>query len=181
MPSLRNSLPAAALVSVLVLGAGVSGPARAYYTPTVCSVTLDPVLDPGLSATGSSGTVESSVAPGAVDCDGGTIHGQTVSAPGTFALDGHYGTADPDSCLTGGEGTGLVAFTVPTYGGPQTVTDAVTFTYAPLQDKKVMGGSWQGEATAGTFEISMPTSGECLTGPASRLHVTATFNLFKGA
>lgn len=182
LPALPQRIRVAALVlGVLALPALIPLPADAYYTPTICTLTLDPGLAPGLSATGSAGTFSSGGSSGVADCDGGTVDGQAVTGPGTFDIDGRYGTTDPDTCLSGGEGTGVVTFTVPTGRGPRTVTDTVTFTYGPLQQSKPLGGAWQGEATAGTFEISVPMTGECLARPLRQVHLAGRYELFRGA
>ena len=80
---------------------------------------------------------------------------------------GRYGTADPDTCTSGGEGDGTMTMTVPTSDGPQHVEAPFTFTYGALQNGlfavTFRGGQW-----SGTAEVR-PTRGDCVSSSVTRM------------
>jgi hypothetical protein len=132
---------------------------------TPCSFKFNFDANPGVSNSPSSGTVTSNGETGTVTCQG-KVNGKTVTGPGTFGVDGKYGTTDPDTCTSGGEGTGTSSMTVPTSDGPQHVTAPFTYTYAPLQNG-VFAITFKGETWSGTAEVR-PTKGDCVNTPLSK-------------
>jgi hypothetical protein len=147
------------IVATLIVAAwavpGVSTPAGAQSLS--CTAEGDFVVDPGLSTSPSSGTYGSDQ-PGTLNCKGGE--------KGTILPSGKYGTKDPDTCGSGGEGAGKVVFT---FADGKTVTDdTVEFTYGPFQGG-ALGGSWKGSRSSGTFEVTS-TDGDCVTRPITKAH-----------
>jgi hypothetical protein len=124
-----------------------------------CTFDVVVTVSPGLSASGSSGTFSSGGETGTVDCNG---------RQGTFGTDGRYGTKDPDSCSSGGEGTGVHNITL----GSQQTASHFTFTYGELSTKGgVVSGKFDGDHFTGTFEFT-PTEGDCFTQPMTEADVT---------
>ena len=120
-------------------------------------------LTPGLSVTPSRGEFTSGGETGTISCEGAVSSGP-VTGPGTFGAQGHYGTGSAgDTCLTGGEGEGVQAFTLPTAGGPVHVTNPFTFRYG-IATGHVLGGTFQGGFFTGTFEIES-FEGDCVANP----------------
>ena len=118
-----------------------------------CTAEGDFTANPGLSTTPSSGTFQSEPAP--LDCQG---------VKGTMTFAGKYGTKDPDSCSSGGEGTSTNTYKF-TDG---TVTDEVDFTYGPFQGG-ALGGSFKGARSSGTFEVT-GIEGDCVSKPLTKAH-----------
>lgn len=150
-------LAAAALVSVgLPVGLVPAGAAG----ETQCKFAFDASISPGLSSQGSSGTFTTKGETGTINCDG--------RPAGTVSADGKYGTKDPDSCSSGGEGTGVNHITL----GSEKVVNNFTFTYGELSTKGgVVSGKFKGDRASGTFEFT-PTEGDCFTKPVTKVHVT---------
>ena len=122
-----------------------------------CAAEGDFTVNPGLSTNPSSGTFQSE--PAALDCKGGI--------KGTMTFAGKYGTKDPDSCSSGGEGTSTTTYKF-TDG---TVTDdGVEFTYGPFQGG-ALGGSYKGKNSSGTFEVTS-IEGDCVSKPITKAHAT---------
>lgn len=118
-----------------------------------CTAEGDYTVNPGLSTTPSSGTFQSEPAP--LDCHG---------VKGTMTFAGKYGTKDPDSCSSGGEGTSTVTYKFP----DGSVTDEVEYTYGPFQGG-ALGGSYKGPRSSGTFEVTS-IDGDCVSKPITRAH-----------
>jgi|SRR5687768_17460404 hypothetical protein len=144
-----------AIFAALIVAAwaipGVSTPVAAESMS--CSAEGDFTVNPGLSTNPSSGSFGSDPAP--LNCKG---------AKGTMTFVGKYGTKDPDSCSTGGEGTSTNTFKF-TDG---TVTDEVEFTYGPFQGG-ALGGSFKGAKSSGTFEVTS-LEGDCVSKPITNAH-----------
>lgn len=130
---------------------GVSTPVEAESMS--CTAEGDFTVNPGLSTNPSSGSFASDPAP--LDCKG---------VKGTMTFAGKYGTKDPDSCSSGGEGTSTNTFKF-TDG---TVTDEVEFTYGPFQGG-ALGGSFKGSRSSGTFEVTS-LEGDCVSKPITKAH-----------
>ena len=81
-----------------------------------------------------------------------------------MTFSGKYGTKDPDSCSTGGEGTSTNTFKF-TDG---TVTDEVEYTYGPFQGG-ALAGSFKGSRSSGTFEVTS-LEGDCVSKPITNAH-----------
>jgi hypothetical protein len=136
---------------------GVSTPVAAESMS--CTGEADFTVTPGLSTSPSSGTFET-VNPGTLDCKGG--------AKGTISFAGKYGTKDPDSCSSGGEGTATDTYK---FSDGSTVTDdGAEITYGPFQGG-ALGGSWKGKSSSGTFEVTS-IEGDCVSKPITKAHAT---------
>lgn len=170
--SARTVLAAA---SVVLLVAPPSVAAGGEPSRTRCRHEYDVDFSPGVSTRPTSGTVTSNGGTGVMSCSG-PVNGLRPTGPGRFGFRGFYGTRDPDTCQTDGEGRGVASFTVPTEGGDQHITDPLTFVYGVLDGNGLVGGTWQGERAAGIFEV-MPTKGDCVTAPITASHARATWTL----
>ena len=164
----------ATLLGVLALAlltpAGVSA-----QQATRCMATVDLELSPGLSNEPSSGTFTSNGETGEVECEG-PVNGKEPTGKGTWGVDGHYGTEDPDACTTGGEGDAMQSSTVPTKDGEEKVTNNATFTFGALQGGGTFGGEFTGDNAEGTFEVT-PKEGDCVSAPITKITVTLDYTL----
>ena len=150
-----------AITAALVLTAwavpGVSRSVAAAEKTESCTAEADFVITPGLSTNPSSGTFTTGDTPGTLKCKSG--------ASGTIAFNGKYGTKDPDSCSSGGEGTASDTYK---FSDGSTVTDDVDITYGPFQGG-ALGGSYKGSRSSGTFEVTS-IDGDCVSKPITRAH-----------
>ena len=94
---------------------------------------------------------------GTLNCKGG--------GNGNMGFDGKYGTKDPDSCSSGGEGNTKAVYK---FSDGSEVTDEVEYTYGPFQGG-ALGGSFKGARSSGTFEVT-PIEGDCVSKPLSKGH-----------
>jgi hypothetical protein len=163
-----------ALRSVMVMALALFGSVGALQPATgidgtPCTFDFVIVLDPGLSMEGSTGR-HFSDGLGTIDCDG-PVNGHPATGSGTLGEDGPYGTEDPDSCMAGGEGTGIDYLTIPTANGPQKIASEFTVTFGKLSNE---GGLFHGEFTGsrfnGTFEFRA-LEGDCVTSPVTKAAV----------
>jgi hypothetical protein len=166
---MRKQCLTTALVVALVGGVGVAATPAKSAEPTHCVAEFDVTLSPGLSSSPSSGTYTTDGETGAISCDG-PVNGHQPTGIGRRGEHGTFGVDDPDTCASGGEGTQILSFTIPTAGGDQRVTDRGTFTYGPLEGGGAYGGSYTGERMRSTFQIT-PIEGDCVTTPVTRVHV----------
>lgn len=155
-------------------GSGGSG------SGTTCRFASEFTIWPGLSVAPSSGSFASVSGTGTLECDG-SVAGHHPTGRGTFGAVGRYGTEGPDSCLSGGEGTAVQSFTLPTAGGEVAITNPVTFTWRPLprpvewerwSSGALISGEFKGESASGTFEVAA-LEGDCVTAPVTRVLFTA--------
>jgi len=141
----------------------VAGWAVAVMTPVAadstesCTGEGDFTLTPGLSTSPSSGTFTTGGETGTLSCKSG--------AKGNFGFSGKYGTKDPDSCSSGGEGTATDTWKF----SNGTVPDDVEFLYGAFQGG-VLGGSFKGPRSSGTFEVTS-IEGDCVSKPITKAHV----------
>jgi hypothetical protein len=163
-----------AAVAWILAGMAVAGAEAEQATP--CRFTAEFDLDPGLSLAPTSGTFTSGGETGAITCSG-AVDGRRVTGPGTFGADGNYGTADGDSCLSGGEGSAVQSFTLTTGEGPMPVRNAITFTYQPVPGMPgaatapaVASGRFEGRRFSGTFDVIL-LKGDCVTSPVTRVRL----------
>ena len=131
-----------------------------------CTGEHDFTLSPGVSNEPSSGTFTTDGETGTIDCQG---------EKGTWGFAGKYGTKDPDTCTSGGEGT--VTHSVTLAGGEQ-ITEDGEFTYGALQGG-VFGGSFKTPRMSGDFEVT-PTEGDCVTAPITKAHAVFKNVVIKG-
>jgi hypothetical protein len=102
-----------AAVVVLALVPAAVGATRASGDPlgeenekgAHCFIDKDDTLSPGLSLEPSSGTA-TTPAPGIIECHG-KVNGFDPTGDGQVTEDARYGTKDPDTCQSGGEGDGV--------------------------------------------------------------------------
>jgi len=133
-----------------------------------CFIDKDDTLSPGLSLQPSSGTA-TTPAPGIIECHG-KVNGFDPTGDGQVTEDSRYGTKDPDTCQSGGEGDGKFVVTIPTSGGVQKFVAPFTFTYGePSTHGGVVGGRLTGDGVTGTFDIT-PKEGDCVTKPITLVH-----------
>lgn len=144
-------------LSVPVLPAGAQEPAG-----TSCTADYLVALAPGLGSEPASGTFHSGGETGTIDCQG---------RRGTLGGDGRYGTSGPVSCTSGGEGWGVLSFTL----ADGTVKDTFTMDFGGLSGGFV-SGRFEGERLSGTFTFT-PTEGDCLHNPVTRGRVHIEGNL----
>jgi hypothetical protein len=154
------------VAAALVVAAAVSTSASAA-AETHCRFSATITLTPGLAVVPSSGTFTTGGQTGVVHCDG-PVRGIVPTGPGTLGVDGRYGTEDPDSCLTGGEGDGRFSFTFPTASGVGKRSNTFTFTYG-LFNVGGPGAGFSGEGFSGSLDEVSPEEGDCLTRPVTRI------------
>jgi hypothetical protein len=162
---MRRTAIAVLLATIPFLPLTGTVPAQAN-DQTPCSFKFNADVNPGLSNSPSSGTVTSNGQTGTITCQG-KVNGKTVTGPGTYGVDGRYGTNDPDTCTSGGEGNGTASMTIPTSDGPQRVTAPFTYTYGALQNG-ILAVTFKGETWSGTAEVR-PTKGDCASAPLTRM------------
>jgi len=152
--------------AILVASALSMGPAQgAAGTP--CTFEWDGVISPGLSSSPSSGTVTSNGETGTITCNG-PVNGKQPTGPGTFGVDARYGTKRGATCQSGGEGDGVLAFTIPTSSGAEHVTSHFTYTFGGLQNG-VLFAQYDGDRMSGTTEVT-PQDGDCAARPMTKAH-----------
>lgn len=162
---MRRKVIGLLLASIPLLPLTGTTPAHAK-DQTPCTFKFDSEITPGLSNSPSSGTHDSKGETGTVDCKG-KVNGKTVTGPGKFGNAGRYGTADPDTCTSGGEGDGTTTMTLPTSDGLEKVTATFTYTFAPLQNG-IFAVTFKGEQWSGTTEVR-PTTGDCVSSAMTRV------------
>ena len=159
------------VVALALLGAGGGMQPVGGQEGTHCTFSFDVIITPGLSMEGTSGTHSSGGETGVMECHG-PINGSDPTGAGTIGDEGAYGTEDPDTCASGGEGTGTDTITIPTVDGTQRIISEFTFTYGELSTKGgVVHGQFTGTRFTGTFEFT-PVEGDCVTSPVTRAAVT---------
>ena len=146
-----------ALIAVAWAVPGASTPVAGAESAS-CTAEGDFTANPGLSTSPSSGTVSTGGDTGALDCKG--------LGKGTMGFDGKYGTKDPDTCSSGGEGTTKAVYKFS--DGKEVTDDDVEYTYGPFQGGAI-GGSFKGSRSSGTFEVT-PIEGDCVSKPLSKGH-----------
>ncbi|MGH8971632.1 MAG: hypothetical protein ACRD0C_00300 [Acidimicrobiia bacterium] len=144
---------------------------------TRCTAEFDDTLSPGLSIRPSSGTFTTGGETGTVVCDG-KVDGKQPTGAGTWGAHGRYGTADPDSCTSGGEAESNHSLTVPTADGSVHSAHTAQLTYGALKGDGIIGGRFDSPEASGTFEVT-PKEGDCVTAPITRIHVRLTVTLKK--
>ena len=144
----------ALFVVTFMASAGAASPTAAQQQATRCTVEVSIVASPGLSEQPSSGAFHSDGETGTIKCADGRT--------GTFGTDGRYGTKNPSTCTSGGEGWGVQTFTIKGV----TVRDTFTFTNAGVSQGKLSGKS-EGERLSGSFTVT-PTDGDCFTKPMTK-------------
>ena len=172
------------IIAVAVAMLGVLPGLRALASPfedddsnrkdAECFIDKYNVLSPGLSLSPSSGSAVTTQ-PGIIECHG-KINGAAPSGDGQVTEVARYGTKDPDTCTSGGEGDGKLDISIPTSAGEQTFTAAFTFTYGePSTRGGVVAGKFEGKGFHGTFDAT-PKKGDCITAPVTEIHTVDEIN-----
>ena len=152
--------------ALLAVGAMPAGPARAAGA-TACTFEYDGVVSPGLSSSPSSGTIKTNGETGTITCNG-PVNGKQPTGPGTFGVDARYGSKGGATCQSGGDVDGVLAFTIPTSGGAEHVTNHFTGTFGGLQNG-VFSARYDGDRMSGTAE-ALPQDGDCASRPVTKFH-----------
>ncbi|MGH9009020.1 MAG: hypothetical protein ACRDYF_04135 [Acidimicrobiia bacterium] len=168
METARRSFFVVAGVVVALLGVGGGMQPASGVEGAKCTWTFVIVLDPGFSIEGSTGT-HYSEKPGVLQCDG-AVNGRPITGAGTVSDEGPYGTEDPDSCMTGSEGTGTDRITVPTAEGQQEIVSEFSYTAAKMSNGGPFRGEFKGTRLDGTIELTV-LEGDCVTKPITRVKV----------
>jgi hypothetical protein len=175
--ALRGTAVMALATTVMALAPAGVGATRAGGDPlgdenekgAHCFIDQDDTLSPGLSLQGSSGAV-ATPAPGIIECHG-KINGADPTGDGQVTEEARYGTKDPDTCQSGGEGDGKIRITIPTSAGVQKFVASFTFTYGePSTHGGVVAGRFQGDGFHGTFDVT-PKQGDCVSKPVTLVHI----------
>jgi len=153
----------ATLLAVGAVPAGQAGAAGG----TPCTFEYDACVSPGLSSSPSSGTIKTNGESGTITCNG-PVNGKQPTGPGTFGVDARYGVKEGATCQSGGDGDGLLTFTIPTSSGPEHVTGHYTFTFGRLQDG-LFSARYEGDRMSGTAE-ALPQDGDCASKPVTKIH-----------
>lgn len=143
----------------------------AASSKTTCTVGHEPTLTPGLHAVESTSGTFKTMQLGTISCDG-PVKGISPTGPGTLHDEGRYGTKDPDSCLSGGEGEGAYTITFPTADGEQKVVTPFTVTLgdpSPSSDG-IVGIHVRGDGMSGDLH-GTPTEGDCFSEPVTKVKV----------
>jgi len=152
--------------ALLAVGAMPAGQARgAGGTP--CTFDYDAVVSPGLSSSPSSGTIKTNGETGTITCSG-PVDGKQPTGPGTFGVDARYGTKGGATCQSGGDGDGVLTFTIPTSSGAEHVTGHFTYTFGGLQNG-LFSAQFEGDRMSGTAEAT-PQEGDCASRPVTKVH-----------
>ncbi len=133
-----------------------------------CFIDKEDILSPGLSLSPSSGAL-ATPRPGIIECHG-KINGAAPTGDGQVTEAARYGTKDPDTCQSGGEGEGIMSMTIPTSDGQVKIDDKQTYTYGAFKAGAAFSGAFQGEHMSGTFEVQ-PVDGDCASKPVTKFHV----------
>jgi hypothetical protein len=171
---LLTSVTTAALFSSVLLVA----PAGQAQQATECTGKAVFTMTPGLSETPSSGTHNGR--NGTEDCNG-PLQGENPTGPIAVEWDGRYGTADPDTCSSGGEGWAVAYHYVPTANGTKIVRVIALIKYGGVSNG-VLSGTFEGDYFSGTLRITKPVEGDCLTSPMTKTELTwaGTWHEYRG-
>ena len=141
---------------------------------TTCEARADFDFTPGFWREGNSGTFTTNGEAGTVTCNG-PVNGKMPTGPGTYGVQGNYGTKDPDNC-SNAEGDYRNSITVPTADGPQKVTNQGRWVVGAFRGGGAFGGEFTGETADGTFE-GTPKDGDCVTSPMTKMGVVLRWTL----
>lgn len=151
------------LITVLFVGsiasAGAALPTAAQQQGTRCTFEVVVSLSPGLSQQPSSGPYHTGGETGTIKC----VDGRS----GTFGSDGRYGTKEPVTCTSGGEGWGVSSFTMNNVN----VKDSATIKFAGMS-QGTTSGKFEGERLSGSYTYT-PIDGDCFNKPLTKGTVRA--------
>lgn len=149
------------IVCALFMASVAVVPAGAAEKGVPCTADFVVSLTPAMGADPVAGSWHSGGETGTIDCQG---------RKGTFGGDGRFGTKDPDTCTSGGEGWGVHSLTI------QGKNTKSTFDYDfGGFSNGLVSGKFQGESLSGTFTFT-PVEGDCVKTPASKgkVHIDGT-------
>jgi len=164
-PIRRLTSIALPIITLTALGTAAPAAPASAASSTSCTFEFEAIASPGLSTSGSSGTVGTDK-DGTAACDG-PVNGKQPTGQGSSSYKGNYGTKDPDTCQDGGEGVGVMTLTFPTSDGTVKIDDKEAFTYAAFKAGTAFSGEFKGEHMTGTFEVQ-PIDGDCASKPVTR-------------
>jgi hypothetical protein len=174
---MRHRAVAAMAVSVALLGwTGGAHRAAADQGRSTCRFSFYASLSPGLSGTPGSGTITTGGQSGTLQCTG-PVEGADPNGRGVTGVEGRYGVAHANSCLSAitgdGDGAGMNSLTIPTTAGTKDIGQTFTFTYGgkPPSGGGFVSGEFKGPRFSGSFEIT-PVDGDCISAPVTKVHVT---------
>ena len=174
---MRHRAVAAVMASVVLLGWTVGpGHAAADQGRSTCQFSFYASLSPGLSGAPGSGTISTGGQSGTLECKG-PVDGADPSGRGATGVEGRYGVAHPNSCLSAltgdGDGAGTNSLTIPTTAGTKEIGQSFTFSYGgrPPSGGGFVSGEFKGPHFSGSFEIT-PVDGDCIRAPVTKVHVT---------
>jgi hypothetical protein len=170
----RLTAGALSLVTVLAFGTTTTSPAAHAAEGTTCTFEGDYTASPGLSASGSSGDVGTNP-DGKVTCNG-RVNGKEPTGPGTYSTKARYGTKDPDTCQSGGEGEGVSIYSIPVSDGVERIEVRFGYTYGAFKSGAPFSGEFKGERMSGTFTVQ-PVDGDCASKPVTKYHLKGTGTL----
>lgn len=158
-------------ITALLLSAPAipAAPASGAGAGSQCTFENDVVASPGLSTNPSTGTITTNGETGTITCDG-PVNGKQPTGPGKVGSEGRYGTKDPDSCQTGGEGNAVMSITVPTSAGAEHIKNTFTYDYGAFKAGAPFSGTFTGDRMSGTFDVQ-PMDGDCASKPVTKFHV----------
>ena len=130
-------------------------------TQADCTLSFPAYISGGLTLAPQSATYTSSGETGSISCTG-TINGQRITGPGSFAFEG---TLTETSCLSH-KGSGHSSFTIPTESGPLHVSgghfrDAGIGIFGNVDATHAGGVQF-----VGTYML-FPVKGNCITEPVT--------------
>jgi len=146
------------LIAIVFVGSiaatAAASPTAAQQQGTRCTIEFKLTASPGLSQQPSSGPFHTGGETGTIKC----VDGRS----GTFGSDGRYGTKDPATCTSGGEGWAVASFTI----GNVNVKDTETVTFVGMSQGS-LSGKFEGEKLSGNFTFT-PTEGDCVNKPLAK-------------
>jgi hypothetical protein len=161
----RNACATAAVIGGLLVTtttSPVAAGAPGTETGALCTIESAIVLSSGVGLIPPTGpaTFTSGPRPGTITCQG-IVKGRTPTGPGTYRMDGVFGVGPGggDTCLFGA-GYGTYSITIPTAGGPVTVTEPFVFYGGAV-------GPFTAPSLSGLFEIVPAAGADCLGTPVS--------------
>lgn len=175
---MRRGLLVAVTTAALLSSGLVLAPSGQAQQATECTGKALFTMAPGLSETPSSGTHNGR--NGTEDCNG-PVQGETPTGPVAVEWDGRYGTVDPDTCSSGGEGWAVAYHYVPTANGTKVFRVIALFRYGGVSNG-IVSGTFEGDYFSGTLRITMPVNGDCVSSPMTKaeMEFTGTWHEYRG-
>jgi hypothetical protein len=158
------------LAGLLIAVAATADASAAPPTSATCTGLITVSLSPGFTPTAGVGTGTSGGQTGKMVCLG-TLDGHQITGPGTFSAEENYTSGA--ACLTD-TSNGQVSATFPTTDGPISITGALQARRVGLVES--IGIQFPGSQFGGGA-IDVPTDGNCLIGPLTRVLVSVTGTL----